>query len=157
MATFDAKKMSSTTWGIVAAGVVALIMSFFKWFGLTLGGQTFGKNGWGSGFLAVLALLLILVVTVAALVPALGVALPRMPVGIATALLGASALATLLLLLKLAVGYDVVTVSVPRRWPLYIALIASAVQTAFTYLAFRASGEPIPGRGTSHQTVPPPA
>ncbi len=66
---------------IMASGVVALIFSFFDFFGSDFGG---GRSAWGSGFFPIATLMVIFVVVMAAqiaLTKLAGVALPDLPAG----------------------------------------------------------------------------
>ena len=145
---------------MMGAGALMLIDGFLPWYGVNFAGITsINVKGFSSGFLAWLSILLVIAVAgvVAARIFA-GRALPTSgPVGPALALLAASGLATVLIVLRL------LTQSSYTKFGLFLGLILAAVQAAFAYLSFRASGEPLPdfvkrgSTGGGRGTTPPPA
>jgi hypothetical protein len=130
--------------GILAGGLVVFVFSFMPWLGFDwYYYRSITHVGWASGWSAVLGILAGLVAAglVAARVfgnvrvPALG------PVGPAllTVILGGLSVFFTLLRLLTASPYD-------TKFGIYVALIGSAVLTAFSVRSLRASGETIPGR-----------
>jgi hypothetical protein len=162
MATFDAKKVSTYDWGVIAAGAVVLITSFLPWYGSSGKVAGFGfsatRSGWAT-FLGILAILLLVAAAGFVLATrAFAVRAPQMPVGPAALVVGLAGLGTALLLIRL-LSYDRASgggISVGPKIGIFIALLAAIVETAMAYLLLRASGERIPGTGPA-ATAPPTA
>lgn len=110
---------------ILIAGLVYFIDSFLPWYGLggTILGQHFGVNrgGWGSGGLAVLAVLFALADLIFAAIRVLGVKLDlgQLKDGLVYLILGGGAFVFTLLRLITATNFT--------KYGLYIAIIAGAV------------------------------
>jgi hypothetical protein len=124
-----------------------LVFSFFNWFSFDLGGFPLAgveasRNGWGSGLFSFLAVLLgIGAGVLVALRAFANVQLPQLQWGWSFIVLAAAAVAALLILLKLLFGYH----GWSRSIGLYLSLIGTLVEAGFAYLAFRMSGETLPG------------
>lgn len=161
MAQIAGRQVGPNDLGVIAAGAVAFIVSFFPWFGVDFGGlYSASGNAWGTGFLSWFPVLLGLVAAglVAARVFA-GFRLPQLPAGPAFVILAAAGLAFVLVLLKLLIGYH----GTNRKVGLFLGVLALAAEAAFALLAFRTSGEAMPdfkqmgsGSGSGGQGSPPP-
>lgn len=126
--------------GVLAGGAVVLLFSFVTWFGSPL--DIVRVSGWSSGVVSLLAVLLAITAgAVVALRVFAGVTLPELPWGWSFLVLAAAGTATLLLVLKVLIGYS----GWDRNLGLYLCLLGAAGQTVFAWLAFRASGELLPG------------
>lgn len=138
---------------LMGTGALMLVDGFLPWYGVDLG--PFGGvnvKGLSSGFLAWLPI--VLVVAVGVVVAARVFAGQKLPVnrsiGPSALLLVVAGVATVLIVLKL------LTDGSYTKFGLFLGLVLAAVQTAYAYLAFRASGEALPafGRGASSPPAP---
>src|SRR5215210_1489385 len=103
---------------LIAGGSAVLLFffMFFKWFKVTGEGEdqipgafkdAFSFNAWeGMPFLSIILLLCIAVVIAVVVVRLLGVQLPPLPVPLGTIILGAAALALLIILFRLVLTPD---------------------------------------------------
>jgi hypothetical protein len=146
MATFDAKKLSKLDWGVAGAGGVALIALFLPWYGFSFENYSASVSGWSTSY-GWLGAILIIAAAVYLVMQRSQVNLSNMPVGPAVAVLGASALGTLIIAIR--------WLTVPRasfglagsygpRAGIIIALLAGIVQVVCGFLIFRTSGEVLP-------------
>jgi hypothetical protein len=148
----DFSKLKTSDWLIGGGGIVLFIASFLPWFKVSVscGGVGFGGsatgNGWDVGFLwagvpVILGLAMVAYVAIKAFAPDTN--LPDLPIPWSQALLGAGALATLLILIKLLIGEDGggsgfgCSVDVSRSFGLFLAFLASAAMTAGAFLKFQ--------------------
>lgn len=130
---------------LMGTGGLMLIDGFLPWYGIDIFTIHVHVKGFSSGFTAWLGILLIVSVgaAVAARVFA-GRALPASTaIGPAALVLAVSGLGTLLVLLRL------LSQSSATKFGLFVGLLLAAAQTAYAFLAFRASGEPLPTFGRS--------
>ena len=145
MVSVSGRQVAPTDAVLMGTGALMLVDGFLPWYGVDVGPfGDFTVKGLSSGFFAWLPI--VLVVAVGALVAArvfAGRSLPVGTVGPAALALGASGLATVLLLVKL------LTDSSYTRFGIYLGILLAAVQGWYAYRAFRASGEVVPsfGRG----------
>jgi hypothetical protein len=149
MAVIGGRNVGTNDLGVMAAGLGVFVVSFFPWFQVQVAAFAGGSgSAWDTGFLSWFPVLLCLAAgtLIAARVFA-GVQLPALQFGWNFIVLAVAALATVLLLLKLILGYDVDLpgVDVDRQIGLFLGLIGAAVQTFFAYQSFRVSGETLPG------------
>ena len=132
---------------LMGTGALMLVDGFLPWYGVDVLSFHVHVKGFSSGFPAWAGI--VLVVAVGAIVAArvfAGQALPTSTaIGPSALLLAVSALGTLLVLLRL------LSESSATKYGLYLGLVIAAVQTAYAFLLFRASGEPTPtfGRGAT--------
>lgn len=145
----DLSKISKGGQIFAGAGIVFLIASFLPWYSVEFGdgglgvisGVSDSANAWGDiGFLwGSLWALLLLAGAVLLILPAFGVAVPKLP---AIAYLAVAALATLFAVLKLLIGEDdsppYFTIS--ASFGIYLAIIAAAGATFGAFLMFKESG-----------------
>ncbi|HSP37747.1 MAG TPA: hypothetical protein VLR26_08340 [Frankiaceae bacterium] len=146
MPVIAGRNVNNNDLGVMAGGAVVLVFSFFHWFsyGLNIIGvpADISVNGWNSGFFAWLGVLLSIAAAVLVAVRVFAnVQLPRLQWGWGFIIFAAAALGALLILLKLLIGYH----SGSRGLGLYLSLIGALVETGFAYLAFKVSGETLPG------------
>jgi hypothetical protein len=134
---------------IAAGGLLALIVSFFPWYGLSGSGvseaKAFGMktsvNAWDAGFAAWFSMLLLFALGVIAVLAAQGI------IGWSPLLLGfvegaGAVLAALLVLLRW-VTYDTASgggASVGALWGTYVGVLVAIVVAVFGYLDFVAKG-----------------
>jgi hypothetical protein len=135
----DVSKFKTSDWLMVGGGAVFLIAGFLPWF--SLGG--FGtQNAFNFFFTGTLPWLLLVAVGVLAFLAAADIfKLPdNLPAPVI--FLGAAAVSTLLVLLRLIIGFRPggFGVSLDRGIGLFLGLIAAIVATAGAYLNFSASG-----------------
>jgi hypothetical protein len=151
MAKIGDREVATNDLGLMGAGIAVFIFSFLPWFGVS--GYDASGNAWNVGFLAWFSVLLGMAAAIFIAVRVFStVQLPVLGVGYSVIVLGATALATVLVLLKLLIGYKVSAgpfhLSLDRKVGLYLGLIAAAVQTYFAFAAFKLSGEKLPGGRT---------
>ena len=161
MAEHDLRQMPRNDLGVLVAGVLAFIASFFPYYGYDVKGAAGAFTGgsastsaWHS--YATLALLLILAATIVAAVQVFaGDTLPSTPVSWNFVVVALSGLGTLLLIIRsftLDSG-DIGPLSYGLRWGAYVLMIVCIVQTVFAVMRLRESGEAMPW----HQSAAPPA
>lgn len=146
MPVIAGRNVNNNDLGVMAGGAVVLVFSFFHWFsyGLNIIGvpADVSVNGWNSGFLAWLGVLVgIAAAVLVALRVFANVQLPRLQWGWSFIVLAAAGLAAVLILLKLLIGYH----SGSRGIGLFLSLLGALVEAGFAYLAFKVSGETLPG------------
>jgi len=153
---FDPKSVDPLDWGIIAAGVVALIFSTFDYFTYKVEippfSRTFSVSAW-HGVLAPIATLL--AIFAAVLLAAEVIARVRLAFPVRLVVLGAFALASLLLLLALFVtpgntgGFDVLGVKVDKGHGIgyWVSLLAVLAGTGLSFKRFTDTGGRLPTRG----------
>ncbi len=140
MPVIAGRNVNNNDLGVMAGGAVLFVFSFFTWFSYPLG--ILSRNGWTSGLFSFLAVVLgVGAAVLVALRVFANVQLPRLQWGWAFIVFAASAAAAVLILLKLLIGYH----SWDRSFGLYVSFLATLVETAFAYFAFKLSGETLPG------------
>jgi hypothetical protein len=149
MAAFDWKKLSMADRVIAVAALVALIALFLPWYGYS---STFGSasvSGFSSGY-GWLGAILVVAAGVYLVLLRSGTNMPKTSVGPAVMVLGASAIGTIIVVLRWltlpsgsggAGGYSY---SYGARIGIIIVLVAAIVQVVFSFRLFRASGEALP-------------
>jgi len=168
MAAFDPKKLTPVDWVVAGGGALALIALFLPWYGWSAGPYSASVSGFSTSY-GWLGGLLIVAAGVYLVLQRSQVALPRMSIGPAVALLGIAALGTLIVIIRWLTlpsghvsgvpGTDVFGVSWGPRIGIYFALIAGLAQVVCAFLLFRASGEKLPWANQPPQagTYPPAA
>lgn len=149
MESSDFRQLGRNDQGILAAGVLAFIASFFPYYGASVSAGGFhgsaSTSAWHS--YATLALLLVIAATVVAAVQVFArESLPQANVSWNFIVLALSALGTLLLVIR-SFTLDHGSVggfSYGLKWGAYVLMILCLVQTAFAFLRMRASGDPMP-------------
>jgi hypothetical protein len=146
-AQVDLSKLGTGQKIFAGAGLVYFIASFLTWYSIDFkGGLSLGSigdaNAWGDiGFLwGSLWALLFLAGIVLLLLPAFGVAAPKLP---AIAFLVVGGLATLFTLLKLLIGESdspELGITISASFGIYLAVIAAAAATYGAFLMFKESG-----------------
>jgi|SRR5450631_436154 hypothetical protein len=148
MPGFDLKQINRNDQGILGAGILFLLLSFFvPFYGVSFKGvgglgASASVTAWHSyGFLGVL-LVLIAVGIVAARVLA-NASLPSLPIGPNLLVAALATLGTLLLLLR-GFTYSSASgpgVSVGLKWGAYVIFVLAIAVVVFAILNFKASGE----------------
>ena len=144
----DLSKFSRGGQIFAGGAIVFLIASFLPWYSVEYGGfegigaVSDSANAWGDiGFLwGSLWALLLLGGAVLLILPAFGVAVPKLP---AVAYLAVAALATVFTILKLLIGEDdapELGITIDASFGLYLAIIAAAVATFGAFTMFKESG-----------------
>ena len=136
----DLSKLNRSDRIIAASGLVLFLSAFLPWFKAEFGGFSGTANGWDMSFIfGGLPALLGLLSAGIVLATKLGNAkLPEMPFSSGQAMLGAGALATLLVVIKFLVGEDAPSGwDVSRSWGLFLATIAALALAGGGYLAFQ--------------------
>lgn len=148
---------------LVIGGLLALIDSFFGWYGLSGGSTSQLKalgiktsvSAWNAGFGAWFSVLLLLVVAAVAVLNALG-RLPFAPLMIGFAEFAGGALAAIVVLLRW-MTYQTESadgVSVGALWGTYVGVILAIVVAVFGYLDFVAKGGDIKNLAAVFQNGP---
>jgi hypothetical protein len=144
---FDPKTVKPLDWGVLGAGVLALLFSFFSWYHYSISELGFNHDygGIGGGFTGFLVKVLILVgiaaVAIAVLAPQVVLPVPVRLIGV-----GAFGLATLFTLFKLLIRPRPCFLSIcaPGHYSpsigLYLTLIVLIVATALAFLRFVQTG-----------------
>jgi hypothetical protein len=131
MAGFDPKKVTTLDWVVIVVGGLAFINSFLPWYKVDFGFTSVSASAWDAGFAAWFSMLLLLAAGVIVFIATLGT---QMSIPVPLTALAASALATLLVLLRWATENDFTSIG------LYLGLILAIVGTAAAFMSFRASG-----------------
>lgn len=167
MAQPDFRQLPRNDQGVLAAGVLAFVASFFPYYGYTVSGRSgafLGVNAshswtaWHS--YATLGLLLVLAATlVAAAQVFASQALPAANVSWNVVVLGLSALGTVLFVIRSFTfdSGDIGPLSYGLRWGAYVVMLLMLGQTAFAYLRMRAAGDAMPWAQHGGATPHPPA
>ncbi len=170
---FDFKALNKNDQAALATGAVAVLLTFFPWYGTikvkVKGGDSLGSLGGGSDSinswheLATLGtLLLIAAFVIVVLRVVVGNVLPAgAPWNLITA--GLAGLATLILVIYVftfgpdvpSIAKDSIEVSSGPGWSGWLLLIAAIAFTVFSFLGFRASGEKIPEMNKRDGNTPP--
>jgi hypothetical protein len=149
MESSDFRQLPRNDQGVLAAGFLAFIASFFPYYGASVNAGGFhgssSTSAWHS--YATLALLLVIAATVvaAAQMFARG-SLPQTNMSWNFVVLALSGAGTVLLIIRsftLDHG-DVAGFSYGLKWGAYVLMILCVVQTAFAFLRMRASGDAMP-------------
>lgn len=150
MAVIDIKKLSTIDRVVVGAGVVALIALFLPWYGYSVAGFSSSVSGFSSGYGWIGALLVVAAGAYLALQRS-GSNIPKTSYGPGVIVLGASAIGTLLIVIRWislpsgsgGVG-SVYNYSYGPSVGIFIALIAAVVQVVCSFRLFKSSGESLP-------------
>ena len=149
MESSDFRQLPRNDQGVLAAGVLAFIASFFPYYGASLNfGGAHGStstSAWHS--YATLALILVIAATVVAGVQVFSPStLPQTSVSWNFVVLALSAVGTVLLIIRsftLDHG-SLAGISYGLRWGAYVLMLLCVVQTVFAFLRMRESGDPMP-------------
>ncbi|HEX8095195.1 hypothetical protein [Jatrophihabitans sp.] len=153
---FDPKSVDPLDWGIIAAGVVAFIFSTFNYFTYKVEIPPFSRTVSVSAWHGVLApIATLLAIFAAVLLAAELIAKMRLAFPVRLVVLGAFALASLLLLLALFVipgntgGFDVLGVKIDKGHGIgyWISLLAVLAGTGLAFKRFTDTGGTLPTRG----------
>ncbi|HVU73002.1 MAG TPA: hypothetical protein VHE83_08570 [Mycobacteriales bacterium] len=148
MAGFDVKQLKTSDQAIAGSAVLLFIFLFFTWWKFDAGFVTATKSGWSFSLSLFGGLLCIIAGAIAAL-PAFGVAFPAgFKLGRNLSILAASALGTLLIVLRFLIkpdsGVSQADKYIKRGVGMWLGLICVIVQIVFAVIAFRDSGEKVP-------------
>jgi len=149
MAQPDFRTMPRNDQGVLAAGALAFIASFFPYYGASVNAGGFhgssSTSAWHS--YATLALILVLAATVVAAVQLFSPSsLPQTSMSWNFVVLALSGVGTVLLIIRsftLDHG-DIGGLSYGLKWGAYVLMILCVVQTVFAFLRMRESGEAMP-------------
>jgi hypothetical protein len=149
MESSDFRQLARNDQGVLAAGVLAFIASFFPYYGASVSAGGFhgstSTSAWHS--YATLAILLVMAATVVAAVQVFARdSLPQIGMSWNFIVLALSAVGTLLLIIRsftLDHG-DIGGFSYGLKWGAYVLMILCLVQTVFAFLRMRTAGEAMP-------------
>jgi hypothetical protein len=168
----DLRSLPPFDLGILIAGVLIFIVSFFPWFGVSSSGTSVGgftvpginasENAWHS--YSVLALLLLLLATgVAAVAIFAAGATPQLPIGLRWITAGLSALGGLLYVIRVftlphhSTGIAGFKASEGAKWGAWLLLIVVLVHVACSVISALSSDEQVPWQRGGASTAPPAA
>jgi hypothetical protein len=167
MAAPDVRSLPRNDQGLIAAGVLAFIASFFPYYGYSVSGRSGDLLGFNASHswtawhsYATLALLLVIAATVIAAAQVFsGESLPQIGVSWNIVVLGVSALGTLLFIIRSFTfdSGDIGPVSYGLKWGAYVVMILCIAQAVFAYLRVRAAGEAMPWQQSGAAPHPPTA
>lgn len=154
MATFDAKRLSTIDRVVVVAAAIALISLFLPWYGASTSGLAGGFSASVTGFSTSygwLGGLLIVGAGIYLVLQRSQVEVPRLGAGPAVVVLGASAIGTVIVILRwlsLPRGHGgvagVASYSYGPRVGIWLTSIVGIVQLVCALSLFRSSGEKLP-------------
>jgi hypothetical protein len=147
----DLSKLTLSDKIIAGSGILLFIAYFLPWFKVDGFGDSVSWSGGDVGFLWSTFPMLIGLVMAGVVIASkmFDVKLPDLPIPWGQALLGAGALAALLVVLKLLIGEDYVD----RAYGLFIAAIAAIGLAVGGYLKFQ-EGDTAPSAGGDTGTAP---
>jgi hypothetical protein len=150
VAKFDTKRWSKLDWAVIGAAGLSFICLFLPWYGFSDAAYSASVSGWSTSYGWLGGLLIIAAGVYLALVRS-EVNLSNVPVTPAVVVLGASALGTLIVILRwitLPSGHlgvlGVTAFSYGPRIGIYLTILAGIVQAGGALALFRASGEKLP-------------
>jgi hypothetical protein len=155
---FDPKTVNPLDWGIIAAGIVAFIFSTFSFFTYKVGIAGFSSKGSVSAWHGALApIAILLAIFAAVLLAAEVIAKVRLAFPVRLVVLGAFALASLLLLLALFVvpgdtgglGSGALGIKIDKGHGIgyWVSLLAVLAGTGLAAKRFMDTGGKLPNRG----------
>ena len=164
---FDAKRLTTGEMVVGASGLLLLIFSFFKWYGVDVGGGevggvdipgvSFSVNGWEapSAFLSIVAILIGIAALAYVVAKAAGVEIPARlgNVGMGLVLFVAGAIAFLFVLIKFISNTEATKLGI------YVGLITTAGLAVGGYMVAKERGElpaQLGGSGGPGGAAPPP-
>jgi hypothetical protein len=154
MESSDFRQLARNDQGVLVAGVLALIASFFPYYGYSVSGKAGNLLGFNSSHswtawhsYATFALLLMVAATAIAAAQVFAKeSLPDIGVSWNLLVLGLSALGALLFIVR-SFSFDsgdIGPLSYGLKWGAYVVMILMLAQTAFAFLRVRAAGEAMP-------------
>jgi hypothetical protein len=158
MAKFDTKRLSKLDWAVIGAAGLSFISLFLPWYGFSEAIYSASVSGWNTSYGWLGGLLIIAAGVYLAMVRS-EVNLSSMPLTPAVVVLGASALGTLIVIIRWItlpsghVGTLGTGFSYGPRVGIFLTIIAGLVQVGGAFTLFRASGEKLPWT-TSGPTTP---
>jgi hypothetical protein len=149
----DLNKLTTSDKVIGGSAIALLIFSFLPWYGITadIGIASVSRNrtGWDYFLFGIIPVLLAIAMLVIIVLQRFSsVELPDLPISWAQAFLAAAGLATLLILIRVALTDEAGGIDLDRKFGIFLALLAAIGLVAGAYMK---SQEPAEGAG------PPPA
>jgi hypothetical protein len=164
MAKFEMKRLSRLDWAVIGAAGLSFISLFLPWYGFSSPAFSASVSGWSTSYGWFGGLLIIAAGVYLAMVRS-EFNLSNMPVTPAVVVLGASALGTLIVIIRwisLPSGHagvlGITAYSYGAQVGIFLTIIAGLVQVGAALALFRASGEKLPwasGPATPSNTSPP--
>ncbi len=164
MAKFEMKRLSRLDWAVIGAAGLSFISLFLPWYGFSSPAFSASVSGWSTSYGWFGGLLIIAAGVYLAMVRS-EFNLSNMPVTPAVVVLGASALGTLIVIIRwisLPSGHagvaGITAYSYGAQVGIFLTIIAGLVQVGAAVALFRASGEKLPwasGPTTPSNTSPP--
>jgi hypothetical protein len=163
MAKFEMKRLSRLDWAVIGAAGLSFISLFLPWYGFSSPAFSASVSGWSTSYGWFGGLLIIAAGVYLAMVRS-EFNLSNMPVTPAVVVLGASALGTLIVIIRwisLPSGHagvlGITAYSYGAQVGIFLTIIAGLVQVGAALALFRASGEKLPwasGPATSDTSPP---
>lgn len=156
----DLTKLSLGDKVLAGSGLALLLFSFLPWFGVD--GYSGGRNGWDVGFFTGIlpTLIGLALVGYVAATKLADVDLPELPVPYPLVVLGLAALAALLVVGRLVLGYKVRVyfgrdISLDRKYGLFLATLAALGLAGGAFLKFQEDGGELPTKSGGSSNTPP--
>lgn len=156
------KSVSTNDAAVLGAGGLFLIFSFFPFYGFSgkavtgLGdmGMKSSVTAWDSG--AMVLALILMAAAVAVVAVRIFSTMPTLPVGPRLLTLGAAGAAAVITLLRVLTldRSSAFGITVGPKFGAWVMLILAIVATAFSFMAFRESGETMPAAGGDMSSPP---
>ena len=146
----DLSKLSNGDKVIAGSGIALFIFSFFPWFTIDAAFIDYSESGWDYFFTGIIPTLLGVALVAYVVVTKLNdnVKLPELPVAWPLVVLGAGALAGILVLLRLLIGGDDSGTGVlDRSIGLFLATLAAIALAFGSFLKFKEEGGELPTKG----------
>jgi len=152
MAEFDLKRLTPLEWAGAGGGALVFIVSFFPWYSVDYAGFGGSLSAWGTGFLALLSVLLLMAAGGLVLAPHLGMKVDRLPL----IWLSLSGAATLFILIQWLILPDDggigdfgllgdSGIESGAGFGLIVGLLLAIVSTTAAFLTFRGAPKEAPG------------
>jgi len=165
MSPLDTKKITQNDWLVIGGGILAFIALFLPWWGFNLTSTEAAEahaegigtsvSGWSTGFEGWFGGLLLLAAAGYLFFLRTGSNAPKLPVGPGVAVLAASALGTLLIIIRWAtIPRGAFGASYGAKYGMYVAIVVGVVEVVGALRLFRASGEALPWAATHPPASP---
>lgn len=148
MAAMDMSKLDTLDRIVAVTGLVALVSLFLPWYGGSGGGFSASVSGFSAGFTGWFGGLLVVAAGVYVVMLRSGSSLPKTSFGPGVAVLGLSAIGTLLVIIRWATlpraGSAFGGFSYGPRIGIYLTLLAGIIQVVISFRLFKRTGESLP-------------
>jgi hypothetical protein len=151
----DLSKLSTGDKVIGISAIVYLIAMFLPWYGVDFPGGSLNNSGWSYFLGGIIPLLLIVLVAAKIAISKFSpqTKLPEIPIPWSQAILGASAAAAVIVILRLAIpsddlgGFSNIGVDLDRKYGLIIATLAAIGVAVGAFMKYQAKEDDVAGAG----------